>query len=174
LSHAWFVFAGFMACGTPGEPAAPAPAVAAHPSDALAALDARAPVPLLPHMALHQKQNMQDHLLVVQQITDGLARSDWTAVEAAAGRFASSPQMQMQCEHMGMGADGFTERALDFHRRADGIVAAAKEQDASKVLAATAATLEACTGCHATYRQDVVTDDAWRERTGATAPAAHL
>jgi hypothetical protein len=144
-----------------------------HPADSLATLDARTPVPLLPPMALHQKQNMQDHLLVVQQITDGLAREDWAAVEAAASRIASSPQMQLQCEHMGMGADGFTERALDFHRRADGIVAAAKEQDAAKVLASTAATLEACTSCHSTYRQEVVSDAVWAERTGSAVPVPH-
>jgi hypothetical protein len=167
------VVAGLVACSTAEEPLVPARPVTAHPADALASLDPRTPVPLLPPMALHQKQNMQDHLLVVQQITDGLAREDWPAIEAAAGRFASSPEMQMQCEHMGMGADGFTERALDFHRRADGIAAAAKEKDAAKILAATATTLEACTSCHATYRQDVVTDAAWSERTGSAVPSMH-
>ena len=165
--------AGLTGCGSPEQAVIPAAPVAPHPADALGALDTRTPVPLLPPMALHQKQNMQDHLLVVQQITDGLAREDWAAIEAAAGRFASSPEMQMQCEHMGMGADGFTERALDFHRRADGIVAAAKEKDAAKVLAATATTLEACTSCHAAYRQDVVTDAAWSERTGSAVPSMH-
>lgn len=162
-----------MLVGCGGEPPAAAPAPVAHPADALAALDARTPVPLLPQMALHQKQNMQDHLLVVQQITDGVAREDWEAVASAASRFATSPEMQLQCEHMGLGADGFTERALDFHRRADGIVAAANEHDTKKVLVATATTLEACTGCHATYRQDVVTEAAWAERTGSAAPPPH-
>lgn len=160
------VVAGLSGCSTRDASVVRPPAVATPPADVLAALDTRTPVPLLPRMALHQKENMRDHLLVVQQITDGLARDDWAAIEAAAGRFASSPEMQMQCEHMGMGADGF-------HHRADGIVTAAKEKDAAKVLAATARTLEACTTCHATYRQDVVTDAAWSERTGSAAPSMH-
>jgi hypothetical protein len=131
-------------------------------------MDPRAPVPLQPMMAWHQKQNMQEHLVAIQRITDGLAREDWEEVSAGAGLIASSPQMQMQCEHMGAGAEGFTAAALDFHRRADGIVAAAEARDATKTLAATADTLAACTGCHAKYRQDVVDAATWEARTGST------
>lgn len=168
----WFlVGSGLVACGSQNAAPAPTPPVA--PTAELAALDTREPVPLLPRMALHQKQNMQDHLLVVQQITEGMSREDWPAIEAAAGRFASSPGMQMQCEHMGAGADGFTERALDFHRRADDIVAAAKEQDGKRVLAATATALEACTNCHARYRQEVVSEAEWTALTGTPVPSMH-
>ena len=120
-----------------------------------------------PMMAWHQKQNMQDHLVAIQQITAALAHEDWDAVASAAGRIASSPQRQQQCEHMGSGADGFTARALDFHTRADAIAPAAASQDVQAVLAATSHTLEACTSCHATYRQDVVDAATWAERTGA-------
>ena len=146
------------------QPAATAPT----PVDALNALDPRTPVPLQPMMAWHQKQNMQEHLVAIQQITDGLAREDWDAVAEGAELIASSPGMQMQCEHMGLGAEGFTALALDFHARADGIVAAAEAQDAGATLTATAHTLAACTTCHAGYRQDVVDAATWEARTGSS------
>jgi hypothetical protein len=134
------------------------------PAAALAALDPRRPVPLQPMMAWHQKQNMQAHLVAIRQIVDGLAHQDWAAIEEASERIGSSPQKRQMCEHMGAGADGFTELALDFHARADAIGDGARERDAAAVLAATSDTLAACTECHATYRQDVVSADEWRTR----------
>ncbi len=142
--------------------------------EALAAMDPRQPVPLQPMMAWHQKQNMQDHLVAIQQITDGLAREDWALIERASARIGSSPQMKMQCEHMGAGAPGFTPLALDFHRRADAVGEAAKARDAGAVLQATAHTLAACTSCHAAYKQDVVDAATWTQRTGSThVPSGH-
>ena len=133
----------------------------------LDALDPRKPVPLQPMMAWHQKQNMQDHLLAIQQIQDALSKDDWDAVVKASERIGSSPQMAQMCQHMGAGAAGFTEMALEFHRRADGIAVAAKEKDFKGTLSATANTLETCTSCHATYRQEIVDAATWRERTGS-------
>lgn len=156
-----------VACAEQAPPPEP-PAATPSAHDALAEMDPRTPVPLQPMMAWHQKQNMQEHLVAIQRITDGLAREDWAEVSAGAKLIASSPQMQMQCEHMGQGAEGFTAAALDFHARADGIVAAAEAQDATKILAATTNTLAACTGCHAKYRQDVVDAATWEARTGST------
>lgn len=171
---ALLLLVGASAC----EPASPtpdaSPAAAEGPHAELAAMDPRAPVPLQPMMAWHQKQNMMEHLVAIQRITDGLARQDWEGIAAAAALIESSPAMQQQCEHMGAGADGFTERALDFHSRADAIAPAARAQDAQGVLRATAATLEACTGCHVAYRQEVVDAATWQARTGqAHPPAAH-
>ena len=143
------------AVGCAPDPAPPSP------SEALAALDPRRPVPLQPMMAWHQKQNMMNHLVAIQQVVDALAREDWAGVEAAAKRIGSSPEMQRMCEHMGAGADGFTEAGLELHERADRIGVAATAQDAPGVLAAISDTLIACTGCHATYRQDVVDAETW-------------
>lgn len=157
-----FVAAALTACGL--SPPSNAPR---DPRIELEGMDARVPVPLQPRMALHQKENMRDHLLVIQQVVDALGRDDWAGVESAATRFGSSPQMQTQCEHMGKGADGFTERALDFHERADAIVAAARQHDSAAVLRATSDTLSACTECHATYRQQLVTDADWSTLTAA-------
>jgi len=149
-----------------------APATACAPLEQLAAMDTRRPVPLQPMMAWHQKQNMMEHLVAIQRITDALAREDWEGVAAASALIESSPQMQQMCHHMGAGADGFTELALDFHRRADAIGVAARAQDGTAVLRATSSALEACTSCHATYRQDVVDPATWEARTGsAHAPA---
>lgn len=133
----------------------------------LDALDPRRPVPLQPMMAWHQKQNMKEHLVAIERITEGLAKQDWEAVAAASALIESSPQMAQMCNHMGAGAEGFTELALDFHRRADKIGEAAQRQDVTAVLQATSHTLSACTSCHATYRQEVVDADTWAERAGS-------
>ena len=142
--------------------------------DELAAMDPRQPVPLLPMMAWHQKQNMMDHLVVIQEITDGLAREDWDAIVDAAGRIETSPQMTRMCDHMGAGAPGFTALALEFHARADTIAPAAEARDAQAVLAATSSTLQVCTSCHSTWRQEVVDAPTWQARTGSTSvPGGH-
>jgi hypothetical protein len=117
-------------------------------------------------MAWHQKQNMQQHLEAIQGIVDGLAQEDWEAIGLASAPIESSPQMQQMCEHMGAGAEGFTELALDFHHRADAIGEAARARDAQAVLRATSNTLQACTGCHAKFRQEVVDPETWMARTG--------
>jgi len=48
-----------------------------NPHDALAEMDNRAPVPLQPMMAWHQKQNMMDHLVAIEEINTGVAAEDW-------------------------------------------------------------------------------------------------
>ena len=131
-------------------------------------MDPRKPVPLQPMMAWHQKQNMQDHLLVIQEVLDALSREDWDALAKSSSRIESSPQMQQMCQHMGAGAQGFETMALEFHRRADQIGLAAKAKDAKAVLTATTQTLQVCTSCHATWRQDVVDAKAWQQRTGSS------
>lgn len=152
----------------PPQPAsAPAPSACA-PIEQLAAMDPRKPVPLQPMMAWHQKQNMMEHLVAVQQITAALAVDDWDGVAKASALIESSPQMQQMCQHMGAGADGFTDLALEFHRRADAIAPAAKAQDAKGVLAATAHTIEACTSCHQAFRQEIVDAETWQARTGSS------
>lgn len=146
-----------LACSTPPSPTAE-----------LSALDTRQPLPLEPAMALHQKAQMRGHLEAVQQVTTALAAGDWAAVEAAAARMGSSPGMLQTCERMGAGAAGFTEQAADFHRRADNIGAAARRRDAGAVLTALSDTLAACTACHQTWRQDVVTAEAYEAAAGQT------
>lgn len=147
--------------------AAESPA-ACGPLTELDELDPRTPVPLQPMMAWHQKQNMQEHLVAIQRIVDGLAREDWDEVADASALIESSPQMQQMCQHMGAGAPGFTSLALDFHARADAIGVAARAHDGPAVLSATSNTLAACTGCHAAYRQDLVDAETWAQRTGST------
>lgn len=109
------------------------------------------------------------HLLAIQGITDGLAREDWDSVATAATAIGQSPQMQQMCEHMGAGAPGFTEMALEFHRRADAIAEAARAHDLGAVLRATAVTLQSCTSCHSTFRQEVVDTATWQSRVDSTA-----
>ena len=43
-------------------------------------LDMRAPVPLSPMMANHQKQNMREHLVAVQKIIAGVAANDFDGI----------------------------------------------------------------------------------------------
>ena len=140
----------------PSASAVPAPHAAA--TDTLDRLDTRKPVPLLPMMAHHQKENMREHLEAVQEVVAAVALRDFGKVAAAANKLGYSEAMGRMCEHMGAGAPGFTEQALAFHRTADSIAEAAKAEDQTAVLAALGQTLTACTGCHATYKQRLVDD----------------
>lgn len=124
-------------------------------------MDTRAPVPLLPRMAHHQKQNMRDHLVAVQEIVTAMTTDDFAAVERAAGRIGFSEQMGQTCTHMGAGAPGFSDLALNFHHTADAIGKAARRGDRVAVTAALGATLQTCTSCHAAFRQSVVDEAAW-------------
>ncbi|HYQ45098.1 MAG TPA: cytochrome c [Polyangiaceae bacterium] len=119
-------------------------------------LDARKPVPLLPMMANHQKQNMRDHLAVVQEVVAALGTRDFDKVTQSARRMGYSGAMEQMCKHMGSGAPGFTEQALTFHHSADRIADAAEKNDSDGVITALAETLATCTSCHATYKQKLV------------------
>jgi cytochrome c556 len=132
---------------------------ASDPTTELNQLDKRIPVPLLPHMALHQKQNMREHLESVQGIIAGLSKKDFKAIAESASKMGFTPEMGQMCEHMGAGAAGFTEKAIHFHKTADTIVLAAKHRDQKGVLTALKGTLTQCTSCHATYRQQIVDEE---------------
>ena len=132
------------------------------PGAELSRLDHRSPLPLLPMMANHQKQNMRDHLRAVAEITSAVSVGDFPAVTRAVSRIGTSASMTQMCEHMGSHAQGFTELALDFHRSADAISTAAERQDRDAVLAALGHTLGKCTGCHETYKQELVDQATWR------------
>ena len=81
------------------------------PTAVLDALDTRVPVPLLPVMANHQKQNMRDHLTAVQEIVGAVGAKDFAAISRAAASIGYSQQMGQMCTHMGAGAPGFTDQA---------------------------------------------------------------
>ena len=164
----------------------PAPTASATPSpvasstgiadaqQALERLDTRVALPLLPMMANHQKQNMRDHLLAVQEIVLAAGSGDFAGIERAAGRMGYSEQMGHMCTQMGRGAPGFTEQALYFHRTADAITTAARQRDSAAVMRALGATLQVCTGCHAMFRQSVVDEATWNRLTSMQTPSGHL
>jgi len=161
-----------MACSACSEKPAAAPAVelvsapsSTSPSQALDEMDRRQPVPLLPMMAHHQKENMRDHLVAVQEIVGAIAMSDFAGVERAANRIGFSDQMGRMCDHMGAGAPGFSKQAIDFHQTADRIAAAARAGDGAVALRELSATLQACTSCHATWKQQVVDEATWQRLT---------
>lgn len=140
----------------------------------LDAMDTRTPVPLVPMMANHQKQNMRDHLVAVQEIVAAIGAKDFVAIDKAAGRIGYSEQMGQMCTHMGAGAVGFSEAALNFHRTADTIGMAAKKHDLEGVVAGLSKTLATCTSCHATFKQQVVDDAMWGQLTKQPPPhSAH-
>lgn len=145
----------------------------ASPEEALAKLDSRTPMPLLPMMANHQKQMMRDHLQAIQELMAALAMKDFKGVEQAAGKLGTSPEMTMSCEMMGAGAPGYTDLGLSMHRTADTVVAAAKKQDLEMVLKNASLTLQTCTTCHSTYRQQIVTEETWKAITHMDAPHSH-
>jgi len=126
------------------------------PSESLDELDQRRPVPLLPMMAKHQKENMREHLQAVQEVVAAAAVDDFDKAAAAAKRMGFSEAMGQMCEHMGAGAPGFTEQALAFHHTADEIATAASNRNGPAMLLALSKTLRACTNCHATFKQQLV------------------
>ncbi len=145
-------------------PEAAAPPAPDHPTSTS---DARKSLPLLDYMAEHQRENMRDHLAAIQEILAALTANDFEGVERAASRIESSEQMGRMCSHMGAATPGFTDTALQFHRTADTIGAAAKLHDAGATLKAVSATLQTCVSCHATYRQEIVDEAKWNELTKA-------
>jgi len=151
-------------------PPAPAPPAELAAQRSLDAMDQRRPVPLLPVMAHHQKENMRDHLAAVEEIVAALASDDFAGVERAAARIGSSPGMSQMCTHMGAGAPGFTEQALGFHRAADRILEAARERNRARVLTELGATLTTCTACHAAWKQQVVDEAGWQKATASAPP----
>jgi hypothetical protein len=137
---------------------------------ALDRLDARRPLPLLPMMADHQKQNMRGHLVAVQEIVAALSTDDFDAIVVAATRIGYSEETGQMCTHMGAATHGFTEQALAFHHSADDIAKAARERNRARVVSTLAVTLGHCTGCHATWKQQVVDETSWRRLTSADHP----
>jgi hypothetical protein len=112
-------------------------------------------------MAHHQKQNMRDHLLAIQEVVEALSKEDFGAAAKSAERLGPSEGMLKMCNHMGSRAPGFTPQAVAFHETAAGIETAARAKDARKTLAAVSDTLKKCNGCHATFKQSVVDMDQW-------------
>ena len=150
---------------------AAAPPGMAATAEALDRMDTRTPVPMVPMMAQHQKENMRDHLLAVQEIIVALASDDFAAAERAAARIGFSEETGQMCTHMGSAAPGFTDQALAFHHTADKIAIAARDRDRGRVLLELGATLETCTSCHSIWKQQVVDEATWQGLT-STRPMA--
>lgn len=180
LACALLVFAALAyGCQKPApaqETVSTTPSVSARATSAqesLDGMDLRKPVPLLPMMAHHQKQNMRDHLVAVQEIIVAMSTNDYAGVERAASRIGFSEQMGRICSHMGASAPGFTDLALEFHRTADTIAEAARQKDRDAVVSALGRTLAKCTGCHAAFKQHVVDDAGWAAATKGQQLAPH-
>jgi hypothetical protein len=136
-------------------------------------MDTRLPVPLLPVMANHQKQNMREHLAAVQEIVGAVGANDFGAISRAAATIGYSEQMGQMCNHLGTGAPGFTEQALRFHHTADKISEAARGHDMPGVLSALNVTLATCTGCHSVFKQRIVDETTWASLAGQSAAQHH-
>ena len=143
------------------------------PRTDLETMDKRTPIPLLPHMALHQKQNMREHLESIQGIITALQKKDFKAIAESASKMGFTPEMGRMCEHMGAGAPGFTEKAIRFHKTADTIVLAAKRHDQKGVFTSLNNTLTQCTSCHAIYRQQVVNEETMKLFTDKISRHSH-
>jgi hypothetical protein len=148
-----------------------APEMPPSAAETLDRIDLRAPVPMLPMMAKRQKENMRDHLLVVREIVVALVSDDFATIERAAQRIGFSEDQRQMCTQMGAAAPGFTEQALAFHHMIDRVAVAARERDRVGVLEQLGATLEICTACHSTWKQQVVDEATW-ERLASTGPSS--
>ncbi len=160
-----------IACGSEapaasGQRVEPDPSSLEAPYAELAGLDRRAPVPLRPKMAWDQKQKMMTFLVAIERVSEALAGDDWEAVGRASAVLGTSPQTRSRCGRVDAASDAITTMAIDFRCRADAIGAAARAEDRAAVLRAMADTVQACNGCHAAFRQDVVDARAWRALPG--------
>ena len=115
-------------------------------------------------------EQVLEELHAVQEIVAATTSGDFGAVEVAVERIGFSEEMGQMCNHMGAGAPGFTEQALQFHHTADTIAGAARLRDSAAVLQALGRTLATCTACHATFRQSVVDQATWSSRPTKMAP----
>lgn len=159
-----------VAAPVPPPAALASSAAGVDPRDEAEQMDARTPVALTPMMATHQKEQMRDHLVAIDEIVIALVSDDWPAMEAAGARLGSSPDTTRMCQHMGAATPGFTGRGVGFHQVADGIRVAVRAKDHAGVVKALGATLAACTACHADYRQDIVTGPEYARATGTPPP----
>ncbi len=125
--------------------------------------DSRKPLKLTSMMAEHQKQNMRDHLEAVRDLTEAFIDKNYKKIEEAGKRLGTSPEMQMMCNHMGKNTPGFTEMGLKMHKEADKIILAARKKDMKAVLVATNKTLQSCTNCHSSFKQEIVSEDVWNK-----------
>jgi len=137
-------------------------------------MDKRTPLPLTEMMANHQKEQMRDHLRVVQEIAASLAVEDYDASARSASRISWSTQQAAMCKHMGAGAPGFADVGEQFHRAADKIMDAARTHDRVGVAAALGSTLTNCTGCHDTYRQEIVDEASFEKLAGSSSEACPM
>jgi cytochrome c556 len=136
-------------------------------------LDLRQPLYLTPAMAAHQKQMMREHLIAVEQIIAAVESGDYAHVAQASRTIGYSASMGQMCEMMGAATPDFTAMALKFHHTADTIAVAAARRDKDAVLAALGRTLAICTGCHATFRQEVVDETAWKRIVAKRGQQSH-
>lgn len=127
--------------------------------------DTRKPLPLTAMMAEHQKQNMRGHLEAIRDLTEAFVSKNFKQIEEAGKKLGTSPEMKMMCDHMGRGAQGFTEMALKMHSEADKIVFAAQKKDLKGAMVATSRTLQSCTACHAVFKQEILSEEDWRKAT---------
>jgi cytochrome c556 len=156
------------------EPAARQPPVHHEAAVPANAMDSRTPVPLTAMMATHQKQEMRDHLRVVQEVVAALGKDDFEMIAKSATRIGWSEQQAAMCKHMGAGAPGFAEVGEHFHKTADQITEAARRNDRAGVVTALGATLQTCTGCHETYRQEIVDAATLDKASGGMAPSCPM
>lgn len=124
------------------------------PYERLNQIDSRTPIPMHAYMALHHKEEMRDHLKVMQEVVEALSRKDYTAVEKSAQRLASGGEMG--CAMMSGGVKGYETLAEHLHAQAQTVVDAARRKDQIRVLTALNGTLETCVACHSAYKQSLV------------------
>lgn len=125
--------------------------------------DERRPVKVTQKMAEHQLKNMRDHLEAITAIVGAMAKKDFKKMEKESLRLASSPKMKMMCDNMGKATAGFTKMGLALHSTADKLVHAAKKKDYNLFVKKLGATLQTCTSCHSTFKQEVVTQEVFHK-----------
>lgn len=119
----------------------------------------RRSVKMTKEMAKHQLRNMRNHLEAITAIVAAMVNKDFKKMEKESLRLASSPKMKMMCNNMGKATPGFTKMGLALHSTADLLVHAAKNKDYDLFVKKLGATLQTCTSCHSSFKQEIVTQE---------------
>ena len=125
--------------------------------------DNRKPVKMTAAMGEHQLRNMRDHLEAVAAIVKAMTTKDFKRMEIESIRLGSSPEMKTMCNKMGKATPGFTDMGLALHSTADKLVHAAKKKDYNLFVKELGATLQTCTSCHSSFKQEIVTQEVFHE-----------
>jgi len=121
---------------------------------AFAEQDTRRKVDMPPPMQSHMLTNMRDHLAALAEMHRLISQDRWDdAADAVESRLGMSSMGRHGAGHMGrFMPPAMREYGAGMHRAASRLARALQAEDFDQMQTSLADTLEACDGCHSTFR----------------------